>query len=246
MYVGLRTCVVALTAVALTWAVGAGASAPESQGDAATATVQAASAGPQDPLSAGTFWEFRLRAVGPALMSGRIAAIAVHPADTQTWYIGVASGGVWKTSARDYQERVFRLQRTFTGALEQANQMRTRTQAIRRAVVESGIAARLLDTAVGFDRRVVTVLRTLRGNETLRGLESAPSSVQARVNSAAAGARGLTGGPTATQQQNYSVAVDEMTATVGVLRGLEAEIRKFEQELEAAGVPYTPGRWPGQ
>jgi hypothetical protein len=70
--------------------------------------------------------------------------------------------------------------------------------------------------------------------------------VQARVNSASAGARGLTGAPTATQQQNYTIASDEATTVVGLLRALETEVRTFEQELEAAGVPYTPGRWPGQ
>ena len=52
----------------------------------------------QDPWSAGTFSGFRLRAVGPAMMSGRVNNIAVHPSDKQTWYIGVASGGVWKTT----------------------------------------------------------------------------------------------------------------------------------------------------
>lgn len=151
------------------------------------------------------------------------------------------------TSAREYQERVFRLQRTFTGLLEQANQIRTRTQAMRRAIPVSAANVRLQDTAVQLDRRITAVLRTLRGDETLRGLESgAPSSVQARVNSAAAGARGLAGAPTATQQQNATIAQDEVTAAVATVRGIEAEVRKFEQELEAAGVPYTPGRWPGQ
>ena len=52
----------------------------------------------QDPFSAATFNGFRLRAVGPALMSGRVSHIAVHPGDKQTWYVGVASGGVWKTT----------------------------------------------------------------------------------------------------------------------------------------------------
>ena len=45
-----------------------------------------------------TFNDFRLRAIGPALMSGRISHIAVHPENKQTWYVGVASGGVWKTT----------------------------------------------------------------------------------------------------------------------------------------------------
>ena len=40
---------------------------------------------------------FKLRNVGPALLSGRIADIAIHPNDESTWYIAVGSGGVWKT-----------------------------------------------------------------------------------------------------------------------------------------------------
>ena len=118
---------------------------------------------------------------------------------------------------------------------------------MRRAVAESAAAPRLLDVAVGLDRRVVGVLRTLRGDETLRGLESgSPSTIQSRVNAATAGARGLTGAPTGTQQQHYTIANDDLAAVVPQLRTLEGDIRKFEQELEAAGVPYTPGRWPGQ
>ena len=45
---------------------------------------------------------------------------------------------------------------------------------------------------------------------------------------------------------NYTIANDDLTAQVALMRTLEAELRKFEQQLEAAGVPYTPGRWPGQ
>ena len=56
------------------------------------------SASDKDPWSTSTFNDFRLRAIGPALMSGRISHIAVHPENKQTWYIGVASGGVWKTT----------------------------------------------------------------------------------------------------------------------------------------------------
>ncbi len=39
-----------------------------------------------------------LRGIGPALMSGRIADIAIDPTDRSTWYIAVGSGGVWKTA----------------------------------------------------------------------------------------------------------------------------------------------------
>lgn len=38
------------------------------------------------------------RNIGPGFMSGRIGDIARHPSDSSVWYVGVASGGVWKTS----------------------------------------------------------------------------------------------------------------------------------------------------
>jgi photosystem II stability/assembly factor-like uncharacterized protein len=52
----------------------------------------------QDTLSSSTFSGLRLRSLGPAVTSGRIAALAVHPTDRATWYVAVASGGVWKTT----------------------------------------------------------------------------------------------------------------------------------------------------
>src|ERR1041384_2924554 len=58
----------------------------------------ATGSGNQDPFVQATFDAFRRRAVGPAIASGRVGSIAVHPENTQTWYIGVSSGGVWKTT----------------------------------------------------------------------------------------------------------------------------------------------------
>ncbi len=40
----------------------------------------------------------KLRGIGPALMGGRIADIAIHPARPRTWYVAAGSGGVWKTT----------------------------------------------------------------------------------------------------------------------------------------------------
>ncbi len=38
-----------------------------------------------------------LRNLGPAINGGRIADIEIHPEDPSVWYVGVGSGGVWKT-----------------------------------------------------------------------------------------------------------------------------------------------------
>jgi len=38
-----------------------------------------------------------LRNIGPALMSGRISDIVIHPKNKTIWYVAAGSGGVWKT-----------------------------------------------------------------------------------------------------------------------------------------------------
>ncbi|MEO0898661.1 MAG: glycosyl hydrolase [Bacteroidota bacterium] len=53
--------------------------------------------GQDDPMNAKTFAGMKFRNVGPAFTSGRIADIAFHPDNENTWYVAVGSGGVWKT-----------------------------------------------------------------------------------------------------------------------------------------------------
>ncbi len=57
----------------------------------------AAQSGDEDVI-ADAVGSLRLRGIGPALMGGRIADIAVHPDDRSTWYVAVGSGGLWKTT----------------------------------------------------------------------------------------------------------------------------------------------------
>ena len=46
---------------------------------------------------AAQFSGLRPRLIGPAMASGRIGDIVVDPTTQSTWYVGVHSGGVWKT-----------------------------------------------------------------------------------------------------------------------------------------------------
>ena len=48
-------------------------------------------------FTADTFSGLRARSIGPAVTSGRVVTIAVDPANTAVFYVGAASGGVWKT-----------------------------------------------------------------------------------------------------------------------------------------------------
>ncbi len=51
---------------------------------------------PQD-INEKTFSGLKFREIGPAMTSGRIADIAIHPENENVWYVAVGSGGVWKT-----------------------------------------------------------------------------------------------------------------------------------------------------
>src|SRR5262245_46730818 len=53
---------------------------------------------PTGPMKPETFTGLELRGIGPATTSGRVGDIAIHPRDPYTWYVVVASGGVWKTT----------------------------------------------------------------------------------------------------------------------------------------------------
>jgi hypothetical protein len=48
-------------------------------------------------MTAETFSGLKFRSLGPAVASGRVMSIAVNPKNKFEYYVGVASGGVWKT-----------------------------------------------------------------------------------------------------------------------------------------------------
>lgn len=50
-----------------------------------------------NPIPAEALSALRARSIGPAMTSGRVMSIAVHPNDPAVIYIGTASGGLWKS-----------------------------------------------------------------------------------------------------------------------------------------------------
>ncbi len=91
----LKRLTVAILSIALLAPAGAWAAKakPEKEEKAGKAKDE-----PKDPMSSGTFSGLALRSIGPAVTSGRIGDLAVDPTDPETYYVAVASGGVWKTT----------------------------------------------------------------------------------------------------------------------------------------------------
>jgi photosystem II stability/assembly factor-like uncharacterized protein len=147
----------------------------------------------------------------------------------------------------EFQQRVARLQRAVTGAVETANQLKTRLGLIKRALQETPAAdARLSQDAIAIERRTNDILRTLRGDVAARARnENTPPSITERVGTIVNDQRMSTSRPTQTQMDHYAIASKDFEQALAQLRALvEGDLTKLEKAMEAAGAPWTPGRIP--
>lgn len=147
----------------------------------------------------------------------------------------------------EFQQKVARLQRAVTGALETANQLKTRIGFIKRALQETPAADnKLMDEAIAIDKKTNEILRSLRGDTAARARsENTPPSISERVGTIVNGQRMSTSPPTKTQMDHYMAAGREFQQTLAQLKALmEGDLTRLEKAMEAAGAPWTPGRIP--
>ena len=85
------------TAVALAALLVPGAAFAAQAETSSKKETEAAASKEKNPWQAGTFAGLSLRNIGPAVTSGRVGEIAIHPEEPSVWYVAVSSGGVWKT-----------------------------------------------------------------------------------------------------------------------------------------------------
>ena len=146
----------------------------------------------------------------------------------------------------DFQTKVARLQRAVSGATQAANALTPRFAAIRRALLDTPNAEKLLAEAAGLEKRKNEILKSLSGDATLRGRNmNLPASINERVGEIVGGQRMSTSRPTQTQVDLYAHAAAEFEGTLNSLRQLiEVDLARLEKQMEAAGAPWTPGRIP--
>jgi hypothetical protein len=146
-----------------------------------------------------------------------------------------------------FQQKVGRLQRAVSGAMETATSLKSRLGLIRRALIETPNAGdRLLDEWASLDRRTNALLIALRGDVILRGRNyNTPPSISERVGQIVGDQRMSTARPTQTQANQYEAAARDFEQTLATLRSLmEVDLKRLEKAMEEAGAPHTPGRIP--
>jgi len=199
------------------------------------------------------------RPVGPLVLPGKYTVTLTKRAGGVTTKLAepreftVATEGqssmspIERATLVEFQQKVARLQRALAGALETANSLKPRLALIRRALVETPSAPeRLLDEATALDKRTNEILRLLRGDTTLRSRNyNTPPSISDRVFGIVGAQSMSTARPTETQTTQYAVAAQDFGQAQTQLRTLvEIDLKKLEQQMEAVGAPWTPGRIP--
>ena len=151
-----------------------------------------------------------------------------------------------------FQREVAALQRAALAVDRAARETTDRLQLLRRAVwAAPGLDAAVYETRItAFEARLFDLRRVLSRDRTaLDRAEFAPPSIVDRIGRIARAGFTSTSAPTATHRASRAVASDQLAGVSEALRALvEDELAALEAELEAAGVPWTPGRpiprWP--
>ncbi|MFH1176461.1 MAG: glycosyl hydrolase, partial [Acidobacteriota bacterium] len=144
-----------------------------------------------------------------------------------------------------FLRRVAAANRAISGARAAMDAGFERLRTLRRVLQRSTVAPDSLDADVrGLEARLFEVEAALFGNRTMaRSGEPAAPSVAGRLRVVRTGNEYSTYGPTPTHRRSLEIAEHQLGRERGRLHELlDVELPALEQRLEAAGVPWTPGR----
>ncbi len=145
-----------------------------------------------------------------------------------------------------FQQKTADLQRAVTGALKWANEAEERLTYTRKALADAPRADTvLLAESQKLQTELNDILVQLRGDRTKSARNVfTPPSISQRVNRVAGSQWDTTTAPTTTNQKDYEWAAEAFATELDRLKTLAAALDIFENQLEKAGAPWTPGRLP--
>ena len=140
------------------------------------------------------------------------------------------------------------LQREIEGAESTIDETRTRLEAIRESLMSVEVTDSTLDDEVrGLERSLRELDLRLSGHQTREYYgEPGPISIARRLGVALGGNTNSLHGPTATHRMSAEIARTQFAALKRDLRQLlDVDLENLEAKIDAAGVPWTPGRMVG-
>jgi hypothetical protein len=147
---------------------------------------------------------------------------------------------------QEFQQKAWELERAVRGALKWANEAKSRLAHTRKALYDTPKAdTALLAESQRLQTELNDILVELRGDETRENRNVfTPPSVFERVTRVVGSQWDTTSAPTQTKLDAYGWAADAFATELARLNALASDLETFENSLEAAGAPWTPGRLP--
>jgi len=145
----------------------------------------------------------------------------------------------------EFLRRVAELQRSISGADAAIDRGLQTMDLIQQAILHSTVADMSLhQESAELAKRLSNLKEDLHGDARQQGVgEPVPPSIHRRLQVVLMGSAFSTYGPTPTHRRSFEIARDEFARVhAAVNQLLEADLPALERKLEAAGVPWTPGR----
>ena len=145
-----------------------------------------------------------------------------------------------------FHQQTSRLQRAVLGASQTLGEVETRLGLLRRAIdATPGAPPALAENGRALAERLRDLRTRLNGDQTIANRsEPIPPPITARVQRIVFGTWSSTSAPTATHRRSYEIAAREFGELMAQLRPFIDDVKKLEEQAEAAGAPWTPGRVP--
>jgi len=151
-----------------------------------------------------------------------------------------------RAAVLDFSRKAARLQSAVMGASRATTDALTRVDFIRHALDQmQSVDPKLVERINTVGAALLDIRDEIRGDPVLRAHNMpSPPSLTNRVGTAVS-VLGTTSAPTTTQREALDLATSEASKMLDRLRALiDTDLAGIDQQLNAAGAPWTPGRVP--
>jgi hypothetical protein len=152
-----------------------------------------------------------------------------------------------RTELLEFQQKIQRLQQAMAAANDATTELKTNITIAKRAIQDTPTAPKQLrEAAISIEKRTNQILFDLRGDTVMRGYqENTATSIAERVQNVAGQVRLSSMKPTQTNRDQYAIASQQLSEILPKLKQMvDVDLPKLQKDMDAAGVPWTPGRLP--
>ncbi len=147
-----------------------------------------------------------------------------------------------------FRTKVSELASTMNAAENFAADLQKKVVLIRQTLHNTaGTSQELMSRAADIEHKLEDIIFIFEGREAKASWEEIPPSpmpLNRRLMSIVYASMSTTSETTQTQSENYEILKEEVPPVIEALKSINQEVKELNDELDAIGAPWTPGRIP--